>query len=399
MLRSFALTMLACLLALTSLLAPPSVRLPDGASATTTSSHAAAVTLRSGSARLLAASPKRRKASELKKILTDAGISAAGIVEKEELERLVAELQSSSKASSSDTGAMDVSLVYQMDCAYAEVDGTRLLVDTGSAVSIISSAAASKFGLATDAQRQTLRSKTSAVVLPCFSVASLGMMLPPGVDGILGIDCLRSFSAAEFDWAASQLRLHAQSEDWGSMTRVDGNGLELGPGASVSMPLKIKRVSAGELPFITCAFGSRADESGRCEIEGLVDTGSPVTMVTPELAEIAKMVGTRDANDDIMTTGVDGLPTRMRASKCDVIALGTSSGAARRVAHLDTVVFAGTCPMMAAVGWQGTPAALLGLDVLRGGVQNGQPKAAASGGVPVGRVILDFAGAELVICE
>eukprot|EP00966_Prymnesium_polylepis_P218011 5045614-Prymnesium_polylepis.1 len=163
------------------------------------------------------------------------------------------------------------------------------------------------------------------------------------------------------------------------------------------MPMAMRRVAAGELPFVTAGFGSSGDERGRCEVEGLVDTGSPMTMVTPELAEQGRMVGSPNADDDILTTGVDGQPTRMRASSCDVIALGPSSG--RRVAHLETTVYAGTCPMMAAVGWQGTPAALLGLDVLRGGVRRGQPKAAASGGPATGRLVLDFERGELIVSE
>ena len=72
---------------------------------------------------------------------------------------------------------------------------------------------------------------------------------------------------------------------------------------------------------------------------------------------------------------------------------------ASRVAHLDTLVYAGTCPMMAMVGWQGTEAALLGLDLLRGGVRGGQPPAAAAGGPKTGKLVLDFAGGELLIVE
>ena len=110
------------------------------------------------------------------------------------------------------------------------------------------------------------------------------------------------------------------------------------------------------------------------------------------------MAGSQSGDDDIMTTGVDGLPTRMRASTCDILAMGSPSGA-RRVAHVDTTVFAGVCPMMAAVGWQGTPAALLGLDVLRGGVQGGNPKCAAAGGPATGRLVLDMKRQEMVVFE
>jgi hypothetical protein len=321
-------------------------------------------------------------------------VSTAGIVEKEELERLVGELRE--QTSDEEAAVVSVPLVYMMDGAYAEVDeGLRLLVDTGSAISILSSAAGARLGHSTGA---TLRSRRDATLaLPNFGVASPMQQLPDGVDGILGIDCLRSFAAAEFDWQASRLRLHR--EPWESPTgRVDGSGrVELGVGACVAMPLTMRRVAAGELPFVTAAFGSKSDESGRCQVEGLVDTGSPVTMVTPELAELARMVESSVRDDDVLTTGVDGQPTRMRASRCDVIALGDPQG--QRVAHVATRVYAGVCPMMAAVGWEGTPAALLGLDVLRGGVQAGEPKAAAAGGPAAGRLVLDVSGSRLWVYE
>ena len=59
-------------------------------------------------------------------------------------------------------------------------------------------------------------------------------------------------------------------------------------------------------------------------IPALLDTGSPVTMVTPELAAAAGNVDTTslDASKDVITTGVDGQPTRMRASVCAKLDLG-----------------------------------------------------------------------------
>ena len=89
--------------------------------------------------------------------------------------------------------------------------------------------------------------------------------LPPGVDGILGIDVLRGFAAAELDCAAAELRLHRAPY----AAAADG----------VALPMELRRVSAGQLPLVTMRFGD-VD----CGLV-LVDTGSPVTMVTPELAE------------------------------------------------------------------------------------------------------------------
>ena len=57
--------------------------------------------------------------------------------------------------------------------------------------------------------------------------------LPPGVDGILGIDVLRGFAAAELDCAAAELRLHRAP-----YAAPDG----------VALPMELRRVSAGQLP-------------------------------------------------------------------------------------------------------------------------------------------------------
>jgi predicted aspartyl protease len=338
---------------------------------------------------LLATTP-RRKVSELKRLLEAAGVSTAGIVEKEELERLCDALESSEPPSDETRATLSFPLVYMMDGAYADLNGQRLLVDTGSAVSIVSAAAASQLKLERGREALELRDGTR---LPGFAVAAAQQVLPPGVSGILGINCMRQFARVELDWSTSRLRLHVKVGDGKS----SGGGGDGTAGSAVSMPLTMRRVSAGELPFVAATFGSRADGARRAQVEALVDTGSPVTMVTPELAAAAGMAGSSGASDDVLTTGVDGRPTRMRASRCDVVALGAPGE--RRVAHLDATVFAGVCPMMQAVGWQGTPAALLGLDVLRGGVRGGAPKHPAAGGPAAGRLVLDMERGEMIVCE
>jgi len=338
------------------------------------------------------ARPRRMKTSELKRLLEAAGVSTAGVVEKEELERLFRAIEKEDVAKSNSVldkpkkerkGVMTVALEYMMGCAYAVVDDFRLLVDTGSSASILSSAAGVSLGLGPTSPKTTLRSrKDPDIELPGFAVASPLQQLPPRVDGILGFDCLRSFQAAEFDWSMSVLRLHRQPQGWEAT-------FSSFPFASI--PISVRRVSGGELPFVLVAFGSRS-------VEGLIDTGSPVTMVTPELADRCQMTETQNRNDDIISTGVDGQPTRMVASKCAMITLGNEGQSkGDRVVHLDGIVYAGTCPMMTMVGWQGKEAALLGLDLLRSGVQAGEPSPTASGGPRAGRLVLDFVGQRLLV--
>lgn len=335
---------------------------------------------------LAAAGLPRLKAGEIKRRLEAAGVSTVGIVEKAELVRLLKELEDNSSPSSS--GICSLPMIYMQGGAYAEFDAAenspklRLLIDSGAATTIVSNAASASLGLGPSGRRAALIScGQPSLRLEC-SVASPQQQMPPGVDGILGVDSLSRFEAAELDWSSGTLRLHmydaASSNSEDSFEALEAS----------SIPMEMRRVAAGTLPFVRATFGGRA-------VDSLIDTGSPVTMVTPELAQAAAVVPRADRGDDIITTGVDGQPTRMRASTCGTLALGGDEGGddvgTRGVLHTDAIVYAGTCPMMAMVGWEGTQAALLGLDVLRVGVRGGQPPTAAAGGPASGRLVLDFA--------
>ena len=156
------------------------------------------------------------------------------------------------------------------------------------------------------------------------------------------------------------------------------------------MPMTLRQVSAGLLPFVDVTFSSGGQT---VKVHGLIDSGSPVTMITPELRDAVAMVPCK-ITEPIVTTGVDGQPTRMAPCVCASVSLGTA------LEHTNAVGFAGLCPMMRMVGWEGTPAALIGLDWLQ------QPKASrsANGGggarhsLPAdGRLVLDFASMSLLV--
>ena len=354
---------------------------------------------------MLAGAPRVRVA-ELKRRLEAYGVPTQGIIEKEELVRLLNEKEGQAGTRAASQAAprqapsqpgpqatparpgqppIELPVAFMQGGAYAEIDAAaptgasrllRMLIDSGAATTILSSDAAAALGFGPPGSRGSLTSRRHpSLALPC-GVASAQQQLPSGVDGILGVDCMRAYNAAELDWAAAKLRLHAQPYE--------------ASGGAAAMPMSMRRVSAGELPFVTSSFGS-AGAAAPCRVEGLVDTGSPVTMVTPELAEQARVRWDTDPKEDIITTGVDGQPMRMRAATCDAVQLGVG------VTHGRTVVYVGVCPMMRAVGWEGTAAALLGLDVLRSGVQAGKPAAAAAGGPRVGRMVLDFARGRLLV--
>lgn len=330
----------------------------------------------------------RLKVSFLKEQLAAAGVSTAGIVEKEELLRLYEALEVTEQA------PLSVPLVELQGGAYAELNtgkggALRLLVDSGASVSILGYASSQRVlpGAVPGSRAPIPCPGLPGLRLEC-TVGSPQQYFPAGVDGVLGIDCLRSFSAVELDWARRELKLHAV---W---SEADGGA------GRVSIPMTMRAVSAGVLPFVEASFVG--DSASVCTIKGLVDTGSPVTMVTPELCTAAAMAPSA-STDDIMTTGVDGSPARMVASSCATVLLGGGADGAAGLAHRDAVCFAGMCPMMAMVGWQGTAAGLIGLDLLRRTDGEGGTWAAGAGptstpGLPcAGRLILDFERGRLIV--
>ena len=309
----------------------------------------------------------RVRVVDIKRQLTAAGVDCTGIVEKEELVRMLNALPPSTAPVPGPQSSLELSISFMQGGAYANFDATegralQLLIDSGAAVSIVSGDQFAPAGT-----RVTLRSRTCVGLSIECSVASAAQALPPGVDGILGVDVMRTYGTAEFDWDARILRLH--------------KGGHAPPGmGGASFPMEMRQVGAGTLPFVRARFGG-------CDVDSLVDTGSPVTMVTPELGMAAQMQPSADASADIITTGVDGQPTRMRASRVDSIGLGDVAAW-----HGPSVVYVGLCPMMAMVGWQNSRAALLGLDVLRLPPATATPEndQGVAGPIPSGRLILEF---------
>jgi hypothetical protein len=212
----------------------------------------------------------RLRASDIKRQLEAAGISTKGIVEKEELLKLLEGVEAEGVV-----GAISLPITYQQGGAYAEIDDPRctmplrLLCDTGAAVSIVSGAAIAAFG--TSSSCCTLGSTSSPRLHLDVAIASPKQKFPPGVDGILGVDNMRTFGAAEFDWGASVLRLHARgSAADGIVAAWEG---DFGKGTVVQIPLEMRRVSAGELPFVRTTFGEAVEGGMRCQVNGLIDTG------------------------------------------------------------------------------------------------------------------------------
>ena len=341
----------------------------------------------------------RLRVSEIKARLHAAGVSTAGIVEKEELVRLLHALPDHAAAAAeaavaaaaaaaaattpaSPSAASGVSvdatrsspppspfvsrlpIVYMQGGAYAQLDAAdgvtlSLLIDSGAAVTIISRASAVRLRLLSSAARWTLRSLQNPSLRLQVTVASAQQQMPAGVDGILGIDALRRYAAAEMDWEASTLRLHERT--WvappplaaqiSSADRPSADRPSTAPPPSAartiySLPMRLKEMGdlshASPLPFVDASFRAGPSDTPPAHVEALVDTGSPVTMVTPELAALAAMAPALGV-DDVLTTGVDGQPTRMKASRCSTLTLGGAAASGGGAAS-------GGCPRRRAAG-------------------------------------------------
>ena len=139
-----------------------------------------------------------------------------------------------------------------------------------------------------------------------------------------------------------------------------------------ALPFSVRRVSAGELPFLDM----RLEGGSACVVPAVLDTGSPLTMVSPEAAAEA---GLRrgDTSGDVVTAGVDGQPTPLQVHECARAVLGGEGGESGGggggggsggggLVREATRCWVGTLPLMQACGLAGRPNALVGLDLLRG---------------------------------
>ena len=97
-----------------------------------------------------------------------------------------------------------------------------------------------------------------------------------------------------------------------------------------------------------------------CEVDALVDTGSPATIVNEALATAAGLFAIEDAEDEqgTTTTGLGGAATSLRRCRAAGILVGGS------VQRPSQTVLVGDLPQWAALGVASEPACVLGLDIL-----------------------------------
>ena len=233
--------------------------------------------------------------------------------------------------------ALVVPLIVWNGAPYVEEGGARYLVDTGASVSCARTA------------RGPL-SETAVGVLGGAARAA-GMSLPPGVDGILGWDWIRHSAQqrVEFD-------LREPERAWLRLDEGDAGGYAQAGGFDT------RTLGGGLLPCLDLElFGV-----SRGTALGVLDTGSPLTIVSPAASETAALFDEHQLSDAALpplhTMGVDGLQTELLPKRAAGLRLGGARGGWIDV--VDPKVFSAQLPMMAAAGPTDTPLALVGLDVL-----------------------------------
>ena len=421
-----------------------------------------------------------------------------------------------------DPAVYELPLVFIEGMAFIEYDAgeaetLRMLVDTGSRSSLISSEASERIKWPlpiadpdsfVTVLRTYLRSRRYPTLMTKVYVAPFEQPMPAGSDGVLGADQLRRFAAVEFDWAAKVLRLHTKrwNPPWEPI-RCISDTPECHPRAFHQSTLLRGTVDEA-LPLVRAVFkGTRAatrvsrqhlgtivawrilspsrgfhdhptnpvalpppplcptptprtrspppplaplvgEGGSTVKVQALVDTGTALTMVSPMLAERARLTPKEDVDVQVTDEGIrislsdeDTLapaPKGMEAFTCGSLILGLAKGEGPTgscgVRHDNMTVYSGIVGRMLNLGWSppvegpdrwstkpaiagqvptlssmpkdfesGGFFALVGLDALRAGVTagvvNGKPPAPAVGGPLVGQLVFDFDGGRLVFLD
>jgi len=302
---------------------------------------------------------------ELKSRLSAAGVSTEDMLEKEELISALLAARPPpfyEAALSEDQGCLTV------EVANRQGQHLQLMVDTGASRSALSA--------------ETLDGATSGNIdCPSLGLVSLECAtaaLPRGIDGVLGFDALRRYEAVELDLSRMRLRLHTRPYEMAA----DADR----PATAVA--IEVQRSSQGDLPFVSLTLQGPGGLIGRgggtqCVAPAIVGTGSPITMMTPQLSAAAQLPKLAVGAALLGLSG-GGRPAALAALRCFRVELGAppkdtapqkadggrggseGSGPARpsRVVRNDVTCYAGAMPLMEELGFSGTPVALVGLDLL-----------------------------------
>jgi len=202
-------------------------------------------------------------------------------------------------------------------------------------------------GASTSVSRPMLRPSSSIFSTHIASTSnSAEVSLPPGVDGIVGFDFMMTRESLVFDFNDNKLYIDEAAP------------FEASPPKS-QVQLKFKTVVGGALlptiPFT--AYGVSQSTS-----EGIVDTGSPLTIVSPTFAQEAALFdcdGDLDVQHGLSSIGVDGLSVSLDPKKCAGLTCGDAVDD-KQISLPQFPVYVGDIAMMQ----QTCTTVLIGLDTL-----------------------------------
>jgi hypothetical protein len=203
------------------------------------------------------------------------------------------------------------------------------LVDTGASISIIKG---EPLGV------------NSMMAVKKLRAGENSAMLPPGVDGILGWNWLSQYERVAFHLSSSEPKLY-----------IDENAPFCSDDPKYSAKFTVTNIGAGELPCVSfTAYGVASTDSPL----GILDTASPVTIVSPTLCDSAALFDPETDVEPLLTYGADGTTTKLIPKLAHGIFLGGT------IQRTRCTVYRGDLPMLRAVGLGDRAAALVGLDLL-----------------------------------
>lgn len=220
-------------------------------------------------------------------------------------------------------------LTYNNGLPFVTEQGLDILIDSGAGRSYLAQAVLDRDGPLAE------RARAVGAELSCEAA---GLAFPGASGGILGFDALGA--GPSFELAPSEMRLDETAP----------------PAASVVLAAKALGTATAPYPVVRCEFyGALA-----CEVDALVDTGSPATIVNEALATAAGLFPLEDEEDEqgTTTTGLGGASVALRRCRAAGILVG---GSRERPSQ---TVLVGDLPQWAALGVASEPACVLGLDVL-----------------------------------
>lgn len=186
-------------------------------------------------------------------------------------------------------------------------------------------------------------------------------VLPPGVDGLLGVVWMRYFGLVDFDWASQSLTVYP----YDVRDRTSGSG-DLGLVLETPSPSLLARgVNMRQDPMSGIYFVNLflTPPGASPPVPAIVDLGAGLSMVNWRAAKqagVERESSSRVVRNAMSVWGIDG--TTLPVDLCDFEALSLENGVTlnrKRIGVADL-------PAFALIGYGSKPVGVVGMDVLGG---------------------------------